>query len=45
VIEGLPTTIFINVAGRVTSVHTGQYVSQGTLDADIADIAGNAADR
>ena len=42
VIEGLPTTIFINTAGRVTSVHTGQYASQGTLD---ADIAGNAAAR
>ncbi len=31
---GTPTTIFINQAGRMT-VHTGQYDSQGTLDADI----------
>jgi cytochrome oxidase Cu insertion factor (SCO1/SenC/PrrC family)/thiol-disulfide isomerase/thioredoxin len=36
VIEGLPTTIFINSAGKVVFVHTGQYDSQGTLDADIA---------
>lgn len=34
-IEGLPTTIFINRAGRVVSVHTGQYDTQGTLDEDI----------
>ena len=47
-IGGLPTTIFINAAGEITSMHTGQYVSQGTLDADIADvadIAGSAAAR
>jgi cytochrome c biogenesis protein CcmG/thiol:disulfide interchange protein DsbE len=35
VIEGLPTTIFIDPAGKVVFVHTGQYDSQGTLDADI----------
>jgi cytochrome oxidase Cu insertion factor (SCO1/SenC/PrrC family)/thiol-disulfide isomerase/thioredoxin len=35
VIEGLPTTIFINRAGRVVYVHTGQYDSQGTLDEDV----------
>ncbi len=35
VIEGLPTTIFVNRAGKVVSVHTGQYDSQGTLDADV----------
>ena len=32
---GLPTTFFINRAGRVVFVHTGQYASQGTLDQDI----------
>jgi cytochrome oxidase Cu insertion factor (SCO1/SenC/PrrC family)/thiol-disulfide isomerase/thioredoxin len=35
VIEGLPTTIFIDPAGKVVYVHTGQYDSQGTLDSDI----------
>jgi cytochrome oxidase Cu insertion factor (SCO1/SenC/PrrC family)/thiol-disulfide isomerase/thioredoxin len=35
VIEGLPTTIFINRAGKVVYVHTGQYDAQGTLDQDI----------
>jgi cytochrome c biogenesis protein CcmG/thiol:disulfide interchange protein DsbE len=39
VIEGLPTTVFINPAGKVTYVHTGQYDSQGTLDADIGSYA------
>lgn len=34
-IAGLPTTIFINRAGKVVYVHTGQYDAQGTLDADI----------
>jgi cytochrome oxidase Cu insertion factor (SCO1/SenC/PrrC family)/thiol-disulfide isomerase/thioredoxin len=38
-IEGLPTTIFIDRAGKVVYVHTGQYESQGTLDADIANYA------
>lgn len=38
-IEGLPTTIFLNVAGKVTYVHIGQYDSQGTLDQDIANHA------
>jgi cytochrome oxidase Cu insertion factor (SCO1/SenC/PrrC family)/thiol-disulfide isomerase/thioredoxin len=32
---GTPTTIFINRAGRITDVHTGQYYSQGTLNGDI----------
>ncbi|MGH2908007.1 MAG: TlpA family protein disulfide reductase, partial [Solirubrobacteraceae bacterium] len=32
---GTPTTIFINRAGRVDYVHTGQYSSQALLDADI----------
>lgn len=35
VIEGLPTTVFINGAGRVVYVHSGQYESQGALDQDI----------
>ncbi len=34
-IEGLPTTIYINPAGKVTYVHIGQYDTQGTLDQDI----------
>jgi cytochrome oxidase Cu insertion factor (SCO1/SenC/PrrC family)/thiol-disulfide isomerase/thioredoxin len=38
-VEGLPTTIFINRAGRVTYVHTGQFVSLGTLNADIQQYA------
>jgi cytochrome c biogenesis protein CcmG/thiol:disulfide interchange protein DsbE len=36
VVEGLPTTISINRTGKVVFVHTGQYDSQGTLDADIS---------
>ncbi len=32
---GTPTTIFINRAGRIAAVHTGQYDSQGTLDGEI----------
>jgi cytochrome oxidase Cu insertion factor (SCO1/SenC/PrrC family)/thiol-disulfide isomerase/thioredoxin len=39
-IIGLPTTIYVSPAGRVMYVHTGQYVSQGTLDADIASYTG-----
>jgi cytochrome c biogenesis protein CcmG, thiol:disulfide interchange protein DsbE len=39
VVQGLPTTIFINAAGKVAFVHTGQYDSQGTLDHDIASYA------
>ncbi|HYB30086.1 MAG TPA: redoxin domain-containing protein [Solirubrobacteraceae bacterium] len=34
-IEGLPTTIFIDRAGRVVYVHIGQYQAQGTLDEDL----------
>ena len=34
-IEGLPTTIYVNAAGKVTYVHVGQYDTQGTLDQDI----------
>jgi cytochrome oxidase Cu insertion factor (SCO1/SenC/PrrC family) len=39
VIEGLPTTIFVNRAGKVIHVHTGQYAAQGTLDQDIQTYA------
>jgi len=35
----LPTTIFVNRAGKVVHVHTGQYQSQGTLDEDISTYA------
>ena len=36
---GLPTTIYLDRAGRVTDVHTGQYGAQGSLDADIKTYA------
>ncbi len=36
---GYPTTVFIGRTGKVAYVHTGQYVSQGTLDGDIASYA------
>ena len=36
---GTPTTIFINKAGRIADVHSGQYDSQGTLDGDIGTYA------
>lgn len=39
VIEGLPTTVFINRAGKVVYVHTGQYDAEGTLDQDISSHA------
>jgi cytochrome c biogenesis protein CcmG/thiol:disulfide interchange protein DsbE len=39
VIEGLPTTIYINSAGKVVDVHTGPYDVQGILDGDIAAYA------
>lgn len=39
IIEGLPTTIFINRAGKVVDVHTGQYTSEATLDQDIKTYA------
>jgi cytochrome oxidase Cu insertion factor (SCO1/SenC/PrrC family)/thiol-disulfide isomerase/thioredoxin len=32
---GLPTTIFLSPTGKVTYVHSGQYVSEGTLAQDI----------
>ena len=34
-IAGLPTTIFINRAGKVVYVHTGQYEVQGTINQDV----------
>jgi len=39
VIEGLPTTIFVNRAGKVKYVHDGQYDSLGTLDEDVGSYA------
>ena len=36
---GTPTTVFINRAGKIVYVHTGQYETQGTLDSDIATYA------
>jgi cytochrome c biogenesis protein CcmG/thiol:disulfide interchange protein DsbE len=41
-IEGLPTTIYIDRDGRVVDVHTGQYESQSTLDADLGRYAVDA---
>jgi cytochrome oxidase Cu insertion factor (SCO1/SenC/PrrC family)/thiol-disulfide isomerase/thioredoxin len=34
-----PTTIFINGRGKLVYVHTGQYLSQGSLDGDIGSYA------
>ena len=39
VVQGLPTTIFIDAEGKVAYVHTGQYDSQGSLDSDIETYA------
>jgi protein SCO1 len=39
VLEGFPTTIFINPAGKVVFVHTGQYQSEAALDNDIQHYA------
>jgi cytochrome oxidase Cu insertion factor (SCO1/SenC/PrrC family)/thiol-disulfide isomerase/thioredoxin len=38
-IQGLPTTIFIDRAGKLVYPHIGQYDSQGTLDGDIQTYA------
>jgi cytochrome oxidase Cu insertion factor (SCO1/SenC/PrrC family)/thiol-disulfide isomerase/thioredoxin len=38
-VQGLPITIFIGRNGKVSYIHTGQYSSQGTLDADIQTYA------
>jgi cytochrome oxidase Cu insertion factor (SCO1/SenC/PrrC family)/thiol-disulfide isomerase/thioredoxin len=34
-IQGTPTTIYIDPSGHVSSIHTGAYASQGSLDGDI----------
>ncbi|MGO9820662.1 MAG: TlpA family protein disulfide reductase [Solirubrobacteraceae bacterium] len=34
-LQGLPTTIYINRAGKVIYVHTGPYEAQGSLDGDL----------
>jgi cytochrome oxidase Cu insertion factor (SCO1/SenC/PrrC family)/thiol-disulfide isomerase/thioredoxin len=39
IVQGLPTTIYVNPAGKVVYVHTGQYVAQGTLDEEISGYA------
>ncbi|MEA2199319.1 MAG: hypothetical protein QOJ25_3370, partial [Solirubrobacteraceae bacterium] len=39
-VADLPTTIFLNAAGKTVNVHTGEYAAQGTLDQDIAKYAG-----
>ncbi len=36
---GAPTTIFINAAGKLVDVHTGEYESQGSLDGDVETYA------
>ncbi|HWF73780.1 MAG TPA: redoxin domain-containing protein [Solirubrobacteraceae bacterium] len=38
-IIGLPTTIFINRAGKIVHVHSYEYAAQGSLDQDIASYA------
>jgi cytochrome oxidase Cu insertion factor (SCO1/SenC/PrrC family)/thiol-disulfide isomerase/thioredoxin len=38
-LEGLPTTVFIGRDGKVVSVHTGQYDSLGSLEADVQSYA------
>ena len=39
VLEGLPTTIFVNAAGKVVFVHTGEYDTAAALDNDIEHYA------
>jgi cytochrome oxidase Cu insertion factor (SCO1/SenC/PrrC family)/thiol-disulfide isomerase/thioredoxin len=38
-IIGVPTTIFINRAGKIVHVHSYDYAAQGTLDQDIRSYA------
>jgi len=38
-VEGAPTTVFIDPTGKVVFVHPGEYPSQGALDSDIASYA------
>jgi hypothetical protein len=33
--NGVPTTIFLDRAGKLRYLHSGQYQAQGTLDHDI----------
>jgi cytochrome oxidase Cu insertion factor (SCO1/SenC/PrrC family)/thiol-disulfide isomerase/thioredoxin len=37
--QSLPTTIFVGPSGKVLYVHTGQYVSEGTLAQDVQTYA------
>jgi thiol-disulfide isomerase/thioredoxin len=37
--EGVPTTIFLDRAGKVLYLHSGQYEAQGTLDHDVESYA------
>jgi cytochrome c biogenesis protein CcmG/thiol:disulfide interchange protein DsbE len=39
IVQGLPTTLFINRAGKVVFVHTGQYDVEGILDEEISSYA------
>ena len=39
VIEGMPTTIFIDRAGKVINVHIGQYGTEAALENDIEHYA------
>ncbi len=39
VLEGVPTTVYIDAAGKVANVHTGQYYTQAALDNDIEHYA------
>ncbi len=38
-VDALPTTFFVNRDGKVVNIHTGEYASQGSLDADIQQFA------
>ena len=38
-VAGLPTTVFIDRAGKLVYVHSGQYDAEGTLDGDIQTYA------
>jgi hypothetical protein len=38
-IRATPSTVFINRAGKIVWVTTGQYKSQGNLDSDIVTYA------
>jgi len=38
-IAGTPSTLYFNRAGRLIHVHTGQYLTQGSLDYDVESYA------